>query len=243
MGNSLTQKLELFLNDNLDPTCTVTAHELNTLWIQSNHRFLSNCIFERNISWQSGVISKSNTKVFLGANSYMNDGGYIREFVFVGRYCSIGRRVTIGAGIHQTSGLSTSPYLSSVGRYTEIQRKAAGLPPISYKSKYTILENDVWVGDGAIIATGVRVSTGAVIGANSVVTRDVGPYMVVAGAPAKPLRCRFSQEVVERLLHSSYWDYPTASLQSLPCGNIFEFLEAFESQSLIPENFETYKLS
>ena len=74
-------------------------------------------------------------------------------------------------------------------------------------SKRVTIGNDVWIGHGAVILPGVSIGTGAVIGANAVVTKDVPPYMIVAGVPAKILRPRFDEKTVERLLQSAWWDW------------------------------------
>jgi acetyltransferase-like isoleucine patch superfamily enzyme len=237
---SLSNKLKLFQSDELLASLFVNDSDLHQIGINHNGNLLMNFMFECNIMCQSRIISSNSSNVFLGAHSYINDGGYLRAFVFVGRYCSIGRRVTIGAGMHNMTGISTAPVLRGKGGYTDAQLTAAGLQYLRKRSKYTILENDVWVGDGAIICPGVRIATGAVIGANSVVTRDVAPYMVVAGAPALPIRCRFSPSIVEALLRTQYWEYPTTSIQALPCSNVLEFIDAFESVKLVPEEFDTF---
>ena len=74
------------------------------------------------------------------------------------------------------------------------------------------IEPDVWIGHGAIILPGVSVGAGAVIGAGAVVTRDVAPYTIVAGAPARPLRRRFSEMVEAALLRIAWWDWPRETL-------------------------------
>ncbi len=85
--------------------------------------------------------------------------------------------------------------------------------------------------------------TGAVVGANSVVTRNVAAYSVVGGIPAKPLRARFSSAIAEKLLLSQYWEYPFALLKALPCANVFEFLDAFALSEVLPYQFETLEFS
>lgn len=145
---------------------------------------------------------------FLGAHSYMNGGGYLRDRVLIGRYASIGRRVTIGAATHELDGLSTSPAL------------AAHPPGLARPPAVTILESDVWIGDGVVVLPGRRIGTGAVVGANAVVTRDVPPYAVVAGAPARLLRRRFDDSTCEALLASRWWDLPHQRLKRLPLHDV-----------------------
>jgi carbonic anhydrase/acetyltransferase-like protein (isoleucine patch superfamily) len=81
----------------------------------------------------------------------------------------------------------------------------------------TIIGNDVWIGDGAVILLGVTIGTGAVIGANAVVTRNVAPYEIVGGVPARRLKMRFPDEVGQELLSTEYWELPLEMNLSLVC--------------------------
>jgi acetyltransferase-like isoleucine patch superfamily enzyme len=81
------------------------------------------------------------------------------------------------------------------------------------RSKSCHIGHDVWIGNGAKVMAGVRIGTGAVIGAGSVVTKDVLPYQVVAGVPAQPIRFRFSNGVIEKLLDSKWWNWSHDTLQ------------------------------
>lgn len=116
--------------------------------------------------------------VAFGLHSYMNSG-IVRSQVVVGRYCSIGRGVTIGSGAHDHNALSTSPFF----------RTNSNPPIVRWANEArrirVLIGNDVWIGDNAYIMSGVNVGDGAIIAAGSVVTRDVPPYSVVAGVPAK----------------------------------------------------------
>ena len=74
--------------------------------------------------------------------------------------------------------------------------------------------HDVWIGHGAKIMAGVTIGTGAVIGAGAVVTRDVGPYEIAVGAPARTVRTRFTQDVIRRLLASAWWEWDRPTLEA-----------------------------
>ncbi|TKC16390.1 DapH/DapD/GlmU-related protein [Robertmurraya kyonggiensis] len=74
--------------------------------------------------------------------------------------------------------------------------------------------HDVWIGHGAIIMKGVEIGTGAVVGSGAVVTKNVEPYTIVVGTPAKPIKRRFSEEVAEKLLEIAWWDWPREKLES-----------------------------
>jgi acetyltransferase-like isoleucine patch superfamily enzyme len=125
------------------------------------------------------------------------------ERIEIGKFCSIADNVTIfSGGEHRQDWISTYPFRIAFG--LEGQNKD-GHP----QSKGpTIIENDVWIGFGAVILSGVTVGNGAIIGARSVVTKDVPAYHVVGGNPAKVIRQRFSDVKIEKLLRMAWWDWP-----------------------------------
>jgi phosphonate metabolism protein (transferase hexapeptide repeat family) len=134
----------------------------------------------------------------------------------IGKFCSIAAQTRINALEHPlerptTHKASYRPneyfrYLGVDREFRERRRQAR-----------VSVGHDVWIGHGAVVLPGVRIATGAVVGANAVVTRDVAPYAIVAGVPAKPLRQRFADRVAERLLASQWWDFPDGKLfEALP---------------------------
>jgi acetyltransferase-like isoleucine patch superfamily enzyme len=129
--------------------------------------------------------------VSFGYRSYAN--ACTLRAVSVGRFCSIGRHCSIGAARHRIDAISSHPYLSDSG-----------------PQPHTSIGHDVWIGDHAIIVSGVKIGTGAVIGGGAVVTTDVAPYAIVGGVPAQLIRQRFDAPTVERLLASEWWDYGDA---------------------------------
>lgn len=130
--------------------------------------------------------------------------------VRVGRYCSIagGAEFLIG-GNHRTDWTSTYPFrvmLDLPGAFEDGMPASRG--PI-------IIGNDVWIGRNAMILSGVTVGNGAVVGAEAVVTRDVRPYAVVAGNPAREVRRRFTDEQVDALQELRWWDWPDSGIRDV----------------------------
>ncbi len=181
----------------------------------------------------SGFLA-GDTIFSLGAFSY--SASALRPKALVGRYCSIASGVTHFGANHPTHTVSSSSFFFA--NQKELYRRPlddAGLAALPYidprpPRAMGIIENDVWIGEGVAIGPGVTIGTGAVVGAHAVVTKDVEPYAVVAGVPARTIRKRFSDDVIERLLVSHWWDYNLAQLYQMPWADPVAFLDAFEER-------------
>lgn len=148
------------------------------------------------------------SKVSMGRFSYIGTRTRITDTV-IGSFCSIGDNCGIGGGVHPTDMVSTSPAFLK-GR--NILRK--NFAEIPYEPSNTVtIGNDVWIGDGVCIISGVKIGDGAIIGAHSVVTHDVEPYSIVAGVPAKGIRKRFNEEIVDKLLELKWWEWSEEKLK------------------------------
>ncbi|MEN8170712.1 MAG: CatB-related O-acetyltransferase [Pseudomonadota bacterium] len=126
----------------------------------------------------------------------------------IGSFCSIGSRVSIGGARHPIEYVSTSPVFLS--HRDSVKSKFAEhdyLPKVK-----TFIGNDVWIGEGVFIKAGISIGNGAVIGMGSVVTKNVPPYSIYAGNPAREVRKRFSDDIVGELLSIKWWDWPDAKL-------------------------------
>ncbi|WP_332675306.1 CatB-related O-acetyltransferase [Aromatoleum sp.] len=143
------------------------------------------------------------------------NGGFVRSGVEIGRYCSIGRDVTIGTGHHELEALSTSPFF---GHFTERSTMKLADPVKRIRVK---VGNDVWIGDRAIVLSGVTVGHGAVIAAGAVVNRDVPDFAIVGGVPARVIRYRFSGDIAQRLLDLRWWEFDPARLRELRWGTFW----------------------
>lgn len=165
----------------------------------------------KNVSIMRGAVLAASSKignnselyhgVILGKNVEVGDFTSINnstkvEVGKIGHFCSIGVDVIIGPGIHPLHNITTSTlYIKYLGLSLNGQLKD---PPI--------IGNDVWIGSRSIIMPGVHVADGAVIGSNAVVTKDVPPYAIVAGVPAKIIKYRFDESTISQIVKLNIWD-------------------------------------
>lgn len=152
------------------------------------------------------------TKIFhssLGKYSYIGKNSAL-IYAEVGSYCSIAGGTYVGMGHHDLSNISTSPL------FTE-KKNGSGHSWTSqtpFPFNKVIVGNDVWIGERVIVMGGITIGDGAVIGAGAIVTKDVPPYAIVGGVPAKIIRYRFLPDVVERLLQLQWWSMPEEKLKN-----------------------------
>jgi virginiamycin A acetyltransferase len=165
----------------------------------------------------------------LGAFSYSRS--CFGSDAHIGRYCAIGDNVAVMSPNHPIDRVSMcgfdydnrpSPY-GPYARETGFEFPLVPLPAEVFIGGVEI-GPDVWIGSNALISRGLKIGAGAIIAANSVVTRDVEPYTLVAGNPARVKRRRFTDDLCERLLASSWWDYPFDAFISMETTNPERFL-------------------
>lgn len=155
--------------------------------------------------------SKFENNVAINRRSYVNDsviGKYsyaginlTMNYTKLGRFCSLGRNVDVGGFDHDYHKVTTMPMF----RFKQLS--GGGNPEVGEKELCKI-GNDVWIAAGTQILHKVSVGDGAVIGGGAVVTKDVPPYAIVAGVPAKIIKFRFDEKTIEELLAIRWWDWP-----------------------------------
>ncbi|MDZ4093609.1 MAG: chloramphenicol acetyltransferase [Paracoccaceae bacterium] len=131
----------------------------------------------------------------------------------VGKFANIAAMTRIGPTDHPMGGASLHHFHYRASRYWDDAADDADFFA-RRQARRTVLGADCWVGHGAIIRPDVTVGIGSVVAAGAVVTKDVAPYMIVAGVPAVPLRERFSRDLTERLLALAWWDWPHDRLRA-----------------------------
>ncbi|MER0041307.1 MULTISPECIES: CatB-related O-acetyltransferase [unclassified Pseudomonas] len=139
----------------------------------------------------------------------------------IGAFTSIANGVVIGGARHPMEWVSMSPVFYA-GRDSVKTKFAEHMLPAP---KGVVIGNDVWVGRSAVILDGVVIGHGAVVGAGAVVVKDVLPYSIVAGNPARLIRLRFEEPVIEKLLASEWWSFSEERLKDL--GSTFNDVDTF----------------
>lgn len=177
----------------------------------------------------------SNSNIIVGDYTYYDDFESVENFeknvkylfdfvgdkLIIGKFCMIASDVTfiMNGANHLTEAISAYPFAIFGGDWSDAMEGK------SYPTKGdTIIGNDVWIGYGATIMAGVNVGDGAIIASKSVITKDVKPYTIVGGNPAKEIRKRFSDETINELLELRWWDWPiekiTQNIQKLTSNNL-----------------------
>jgi phosphonate metabolism protein (transferase hexapeptide repeat family) len=164
----------------------------------------------------------------LGDYSYLagSDGTVI--YTDIGKFCSIASHVFINPGDHPMNRVTQ--------HHCTYRRRRYGFAPTDDEEIFgwrrrsrCRIDHDVWIGTGAKIMAGVHIGTGSVVAAGAVVTRDVAPYHIVAGVPARSIRTRFEPEIIDRLMTIAWWDWdrPTLEHRFEDFSNLEEFLELY----------------
>lgn len=188
--------------------------------------------FRRDVSMEEHSLISGGCIIMtreIGSFTYIGRKCEVYSTHSIGRYCSLGQEILVGLGPHPTDWLSTSTFFYRKNMW-------AGSPMIDefYAShdvefeaikRPVVIGNDVWIGSRAVVMAGVQVGHGAVVASGAVVTKDVEPYSIVAGVPAKPMRKRFDEITVERLLASEWWRVRPELIKGLDYSDVNGMLD------------------
>jgi len=180
-------------------------HRLQILSERLKYRFRSIRFYTKDILigdiYQIGEFTYGRPKVI----AFTKDTKLI-----IGKFCSISANVKIFLGAdHRMDWVSTYPFPA----LDQIWPEASGVPGHPASKGDVIIGNDVWIAEGAVIISGVKIGDGAVIGGQSVVSKDVAPYAIVSGNPAKLIKKRFDDETIEKLLDIQWWNWPVEKIR------------------------------
>lgn len=195
--------------------------------------FSDDTAIEQNI-WFEGLNELKRCYIQSGTRfglfSYVAHGSFVGTGTSMGRYCSIGMNSTVGPGEHTIDWLGTHNFLLN-------QKNVDRENQSRYANQRLEIGNDVWIGANVCVKTNVKIGHGSVIGAGTVVVKDVEPYSIVVGNPGRVLRMRFSDDVVERLLKSEWWRLPFDYVKQIPFHDVEKSLDVVdEFRSLLPES-------
>ena len=188
---------------------------------------LKSCRLGRYVAIGERVVLR---EVTVGDWSYFERHGEA-IYASLGKFCSVAANVRINALEHPMERVTThkvsyrpNEYFKYLGVDQDFRERR--------RRKHVTVGNDVWIGHGAVVMPGVEIGDGAVIGANAVVTKPVAPYEIVAGAPARRIRMRFSPGIATRLAAMSWWDWPAEriakAVPDMQALSIEAFLDKWE---------------
>ena len=162
--------------------------------------------------------------------------------VVIGRYCSIAHKVDINPAQHPVDWLSITSRQYNPGYlgYNRFGGKEVDVLPLE-NGKRVEIGNDVWVGTNVVIMGGVKIGDGAIVASGAVVTKDVPPYAIVGGVPARLIRYRFDAETIKELLDLKWWDYDIADFGKIDWSDAKKAIAAIKSRLEADHEIKPYR--
>lgn len=181
-------------------------------------RISSSAIILRNCHFEGHNAVGDNTYLSGTSFGYGSFVGFGCEFsnCKIGRYCSLGSNIRVVSATHPVNGfISTHPAFFSDTYWFHYVKKSKFKEHLTNNEGYECtIGNDVWIGDNVLVRGGSKIGDGAIIAMGSVVLHDVPPYTIVAGVPAKEIRKRYPEEIIEKLQTIQWWNKPVEWIES-----------------------------
>jgi len=202
-------------------------------------------VFEPGIAFSRTAVCTDSPyleSIKIGAFTYFNNS-VVLNVKEIGRFCSIGTNSKLGQEPrnHPVSWLATHPFQYDKSSRTRNIVKT-GLRYDQFTTEPASIGNDVWIGDDVTVMAGVQIADGAIIAAGSIVAKDVPAYAVVAGSPAKVIKYRFDETIIEKLLSLKWWNKDLKNLAKLDWSNPNGAIECLESENMPDVTYPTMKL-
>ena len=207
--------------------------EVVGVWITKKKTHISKlCEFEPPCKITGAVNLKTQVKVGAFTSFDGEDGDCRICNVTVGRYCSIAKHADIGLSNHPVTWLSTTPrqYFPNHFLWNDRVDGRVSTVPWPYEFKHVEIGNDVWIGDRTVIMSGVKIGDGAIVASGAVVTKDVPPYAIVGGVPAKVIKYRFDEETIKELLKLKWWNYDIADFGDVDWSDVHKAIATIRAK-------------
>jgi acetyltransferase-like isoleucine patch superfamily enzyme len=181
----------------------------------------------------------------VGKYSFAGSGSVFERVAGIGRYCSLASDIIMGRAFHPTTFLSSCKVFyagagstlngaefeefSTAAREARLRARQQWIKIEAARHPEIKVGHDVWIGDRVIVMQGVSIGHGAVVAAGSVVSKDVPPYAIVGGVPARVIKYRFTERQIERLLSLQWWSMPLLSMKKVPFHDIDAAIDMLEN--------------
>jgi len=215
---------------------------LNVPRLGSNAKLSKDAVVELPITLYGTANVKKSCKI--SAYTYINSNTTIYPNTSIGRYCSIAKNCELGVVSHPIDWLSSSPFQYNMKLHFPTHAENCKNIPFHRPLK-TFIGHDVWIGSGVTIIRGTKIGHGSIIAAGAVVTKDIPPYAIVGGIPAKIIKYRFDEKTIEILLSLNWWDLIPQEMADVRFDNIEHAIEdltkILETKSIVQEQLSTMK--